>query len=129
MREINLDQLRTLITIADTGSFNEAARQLHLAPPTVSLHISELGAIARDTPLKAAEAVEGSLPAVSPTGIAVLERSWQVGGPELVGSIAPTTAREVASLTAALTTRGGVSISAPLAKSGPSGGICPVSKV
>jgi cobaltochelatase CobN len=26
----------------------------------------------------------------SPTGIAVLERSWQVGGPELVGSIAPT---------------------------------------
>ncbi|NWK85977.1 LysR family transcriptional regulator [Raoultella terrigena] len=42
MREINLDQLRTLITIADTGSFNEAARQLHLAPPTVSLHISEL---------------------------------------------------------------------------------------
>lgn len=37
------------------------------------LHISELGAIARDTPLKAAEAVEGSLPAVSPTGIAVIE--------------------------------------------------------
>jgi DNA-binding transcriptional LysR family regulator len=42
MREINLDQLRTLITIADTRSFNEAAGRLHLSPPTVSLHISEL---------------------------------------------------------------------------------------
>lgn len=42
MREINLDQLRTLITIADTGSFIEAAQRLHLSPPTVSLHISEL---------------------------------------------------------------------------------------
>lgn len=42
MREINLDQLRTLITIADTGSFNEAAQRLHLSPPTISLHISEL---------------------------------------------------------------------------------------
>lgn len=42
MREINLDQLRTLVTIADTGSFTEASRRLHLSPPTVSLHISEL---------------------------------------------------------------------------------------
>jgi DNA-binding transcriptional LysR family regulator len=42
MREINLDQLRTLVTIADTGSFNDAAQHLHLSPPTVSLHISEL---------------------------------------------------------------------------------------
>ncbi len=42
MREINLDQLRTLVTIANTGSFNEAAQRLHLSPPTVSLHISEL---------------------------------------------------------------------------------------
>jgi DNA-binding transcriptional LysR family regulator len=42
MREINLDQLRTLVTIADTGSFNEAAQRLYLSPPTVSLHISEL---------------------------------------------------------------------------------------
>lgn len=42
MREINLDQLRTLTTIADCGSFVEAARRLHLAPPTISLHISEL---------------------------------------------------------------------------------------
>lgn len=42
MREINLDQLRTLITITDTRSFNEAAGRLHLSPPTISLHISEL---------------------------------------------------------------------------------------
>jgi len=44
MREISLDRLRTLVAIADLGSFAEAARQLHLAPPTVSLHISELEA-------------------------------------------------------------------------------------
>ncbi|WP_353192176.1 LysR family transcriptional regulator [Pandoraea pnomenusa] len=42
MREISLDRLRTLVAIADRGSFAEAARVLHLAPPTVSLHISEL---------------------------------------------------------------------------------------
>lgn len=42
MREINLDRLRTLVAIADLGSFAAAARMLHLAPPTVSLHISEL---------------------------------------------------------------------------------------
>lgn len=42
MREINLDRLRTLVTIADLGSFAEAARHLHLAPPTISMHITEL---------------------------------------------------------------------------------------
>ncbi|MCC8393675.1 LysR family transcriptional regulator [Paraburkholderia sp. MMS20-SJTR3] len=42
MREISLDRLRTLVVIADLGSFAEAARVLHLAPPTVSLHIAEL---------------------------------------------------------------------------------------
>lgn len=42
MRQISLDRLRTLVTIADSGSFAEAARVLHLAPPTVSLHISDL---------------------------------------------------------------------------------------
>ncbi|MBV6289849.1 LysR family transcriptional regulator [Pseudomonas aegrilactucae] len=44
MREISLDRLRTLVTIADLGSFAEAARLLNLAPPTVSLHIAELEA-------------------------------------------------------------------------------------
>lgn len=42
MRELSLDRLRTLVTIADCGSFAEAARILHLAAPTVSLHIQEL---------------------------------------------------------------------------------------
>ena len=44
MRELSLDRLRTLVTIADLGSFAEAARTLHLAPPTVSLHIADLEA-------------------------------------------------------------------------------------
>lgn len=44
MREISLDRLRTLVAIADLGSFAQAARALHLAPPTVSLHIADLEA-------------------------------------------------------------------------------------
>jgi DNA-binding transcriptional LysR family regulator len=42
MREINLDRLRTLLTVAQLGSFAAAARALHLAPPTVTLHVAEL---------------------------------------------------------------------------------------
>ena len=42
MRELNLDQLRTLVAITDLGTFSAAARALHLAQPTVSLHVSEL---------------------------------------------------------------------------------------
>ncbi|MBX3621740.1 MAG: LysR family transcriptional regulator [Rhizobacter sp.] len=42
MRALNLDQLRTLVAIAELGSFAAASRALHLAPPTVSLHVSEL---------------------------------------------------------------------------------------
>lgn len=44
MREISLDRLRTLVAVADLGSFAEAARVLNLAPPTVSLHIADLEA-------------------------------------------------------------------------------------
>ncbi|MDH0303629.1 MULTISPECIES: LysR family transcriptional regulator [unclassified Pseudomonas] len=44
MREISLDRLRTLVVIADQGSFADAARQLNLAPPTISLHVAELEA-------------------------------------------------------------------------------------
>ncbi len=32
------------MVIADLGSFAEAARQLNLAPPTISLHVAELEA-------------------------------------------------------------------------------------
>lgn len=42
MREISLDRLRTLVVIAELGSFAAAARVLHLAAPTVSLHIADL---------------------------------------------------------------------------------------
>ncbi len=42
MRELSLDRLRTLVCIVDLGSFAAAARALHLAPPTVSLHVSQL---------------------------------------------------------------------------------------
>ncbi|MBV7482970.1 LysR family transcriptional regulator [Bordetella sp. BOR01] len=42
MREISLDRLRTLVAIADHGSFAAAAQLLHLAPPTISLHIADL---------------------------------------------------------------------------------------
>lgn len=44
MREISLDRLRTLVVIADRASFADAARQLNLAPPTISLHVAELEA-------------------------------------------------------------------------------------
>ncbi len=38
MREISLDRLRTLVAIADLGSFAEAARALHLHhPPSVCI--------------------------------------------------------------------------------------------
>ncbi|HZF78234.1 MAG TPA: LysR family transcriptional regulator, partial [Rubrivivax sp.] len=42
MRNLNLDQLQTLVAIADLGTLAAASRALHLAPPTVSLHVSEL---------------------------------------------------------------------------------------
>lgn len=42
MREISLDRLKTLVAVADTGSFADAAQALHLSPPTVSLHIADL---------------------------------------------------------------------------------------
>jgi len=42
MREFNLDRLRTLVTVAERGSFAAAAKALHLAPPTVTLHVAEL---------------------------------------------------------------------------------------
>jgi DNA-binding transcriptional LysR family regulator len=42
MRELSLDQLKTLISIIDLGTFSSAAQALHLSQPTISLHIAEL---------------------------------------------------------------------------------------
>lgn len=50
MRRLNLDQLQTLVAVADLGTLAAAAQALHLSPPAVSLHIQELEA-RLDTPL------------------------------------------------------------------------------
>lgn len=42
MRELSLDHLRTLVAAADLGSLSAAANALHLAPPTVTVHIADL---------------------------------------------------------------------------------------
>jgi len=70
MRELNLDQVRTLLAVADLGSFSAAARALHLAQPTVSLHITEL-----EARLDARLLVRGHR-RVEPTaaGVALIER-------------------------------------------------------
>jgi DNA-binding transcriptional LysR family regulator len=74
MRQLNLDQLRTLVAIADLGSFSAAARALHLAQPTVSLHISEL-----ESRLGARLVVRGSR-RITPTaaGAVLVERARQL---------------------------------------------------
>lgn len=71
MRELNLDQLRTLVAITDLGTFSKAALALHLAQPTVSLHISEL-----ESRLGAALLVRGQK-TVQPTsaGAVLVERA------------------------------------------------------
>ncbi|MET0542056.1 MAG: LysR family transcriptional regulator [Variovorax sp.] len=71
MRHLNLDQLRTLVAIADLGTFSAAAQALHLAQPTVSLHISEL-----ESRLGARLVVRGSR-SVTPTaaGATLVERA------------------------------------------------------
>jgi DNA-binding transcriptional LysR family regulator len=63
MRELNLDQLRTLVAIADVGSLAAAAQALHLAPPTVTVHVAEL-----ESRLGAQLLVRGRGPAV-PTAL------------------------------------------------------------
>ncbi len=71
MRHLNLDQLRTLVSIADLGTFSAAAQALHLAQPTVSLHVSEL-----ESRLGTTLVVRGSR-SVTPTaaGAALVERA------------------------------------------------------
>ncbi|QIL80316.1 LysR family transcriptional regulator [Diaphorobacter sp. HDW4A] len=69
MRNLNLDQLQTLIAIGDLGTFAAAAQALHLAAPTVSLHIKEL-----ETRLDAALLVRGRRHAeLTPAGRALVD--------------------------------------------------------
>lgn len=69
MRNLNLDQLQTLIAIADLGTFAAAAQALHLAPPTVSLHIKEL-----ESRMQAALVVRGRRRAeLTPMGEALVQ--------------------------------------------------------
>jgi DNA-binding transcriptional LysR family regulator len=42
MRNLNLDQLRSLIEVVELGSFTEAAKRLHLTQPAISQQIREL---------------------------------------------------------------------------------------
>ena len=42
MRSLNLDQLRSLLTVVELGSFSAAAKRLNLSQPAVSLHVREL---------------------------------------------------------------------------------------
>ena len=44
MRSLNPDQLRTFLTVVETGSFSAAARRLNLTQPAISLQIRELEA-------------------------------------------------------------------------------------
>lgn len=74
MRNLNLDQLQTLIAIADLGTFAAAAQALHLAPPTVSLHIKEL-----ETRLDASLVVRGRRQAeLTPAGEVLVQHGRQL---------------------------------------------------
>jgi DNA-binding transcriptional LysR family regulator len=71
MRELNLDQLRTLVSVTDLGTFSAAAKALHLAQPTVSLHISELEArLGAELLVRGGKAVQPT-----PAGALLVERA------------------------------------------------------
>ncbi len=74
MRALNLDQLRTLLAIADLGSFSKAAQALHLAQPTVSLHVRELEhRLGVALLLRRARSIE-----LTPSGALLVERGRQL---------------------------------------------------
>ncbi|BEP92180.1 LysR family transcriptional regulator [Acidovorax sp. A79] len=85
MRNLNLDQVQTLVAIADLGTLAAAAQALHLAPPTVSLHISEL-----ESRLGAALVVRGRRQAsLTPAGEALVAggRRLLAGADEVVEQV------------------------------------------
>jgi len=85
MRNLNLDQVQTLVAIADLGTFAAAAQALHLAPPTVSLHIKEL-----ESRMSAALVVRGRRhAALTPAGEALVEEGRKLlsAGDELVDRV------------------------------------------
>lgn len=70
MRNINLDQIRALVTVQQCGSITAAAVQLHLSQPAVTKQISELEARFR---LKVMAKV-GRRTLLTPAGIELVER-------------------------------------------------------
>lgn len=74
MRSLNLDQLRTLVSIVDLGSFSATAQALHLSQPTVSLHVSELESRLGVRLLDRS----GRRAAATPTGAVLVERARQL---------------------------------------------------
>ncbi|MDN4587121.1 LysR family transcriptional regulator [Xenophilus aerolatus] len=85
MRNLNLDQVQTLVAIADLGTFAAAAQALHLAPPTVSLHIKEL-----ESRMSAALVLRGRRhAALTPAGEALVEEGRKLlsAGDELVDRV------------------------------------------
>lgn len=74
MRELSLDRLRTLLAVADLRSFAAAAKALHLAPPTVTLHVGEL-----ESRLGAKLLLRGRGPVVpTAVGASLIERARRV---------------------------------------------------
>ncbi len=85
MRNLNLDQLQTLVAIADLGTFAAAAQALHLAPPTVSLHIKEL-----ESRLQAALVVRGRRQAtLTPAGEVLVQEGRKLlsAGDDLIDRV------------------------------------------
>ena len=76
MRELKLDLLRTFVAVSDLGSFIAASRALHLAPPTVTLHVADL-----ESHLGAKLLLRGkSRVTLTTVGAALLERARRLLG-------------------------------------------------
>ncbi len=96
------------------------ARATSAAPPTSQAQIGVL----RRRPAGATEPRGATPPANNRSNAPASPTRWP-----MLKLIAATTARDVSSLTAGLSARGGSNTSAPLLRSGASGGVWPVSRV